>query len=210
MDLPVTIAIIAITCLASFPAFSSEKLKDDLLFWPYQINKRKQFYRFITGGFLHADTVHLIFNMISLYSFGAALENFLFPKLFGQMSVLLYVVLYLSGIIVACIPDYFKYKDYYGYRALGASGAVSAIVFAAIIIEPTSTLRFLFIPFDIPAYIFGLIFLGLSAYLARKGQGNVGHNAHFWGGIWGVVFTWLAARSFAHKDLFKDFLEKVF
>ncbi len=207
----ITLAIIIVTCLVSFPAFSNEKMKEDLLFWPYQIQRKNQFYRFLSAGFLHADTMHLIFNMISLYSFGTALEYPLYPTLFGgQMTVVLYIILYLSSIIVACIPDYFKYKNEIGYRALGASGAVSAVIFAAIIIQPTSTIRFLFLPFPIPGWAFGLLFLALSAYLAKKGGGNIGHNAHFWGGVYGIIFTWLAARAFTDVDLLKRFVEQVF
>ncbi len=207
----VTLAIIIVTCLVSFPAFNNDKIKEDLLFWPYEIQRKNQYYRFLTAGFLHADTMHLIFNMVSLYSFGAALEYPLYPSLFdGKIPVVLFSILYLSSIVVACIPDYFKYKNEYSYRALGASGAVSAVIFSAIIIQPTSTIRFFFIPFDIPGWAFGLLFLALSAYLAKKGGGNIGHSAHFWGGVYGIVFTWLAARAFTNVDLLKRFAEQVF
>ena len=192
----VTLSIIIVTCLVSFPAFSNAKMKDDLLFYPYAIKSNNQFYRFLSGGVIHADTMHLLFNMVSLYSFGMALESFLYPVLFHEKTIILYVVLYIAAIIFACIPDYIKHQNDPDYRALGASGAVSAIIFAAITIEPTMPIRFFFIPVDIPGYLFGFIFLGLSYYLAKRGGGNIGHNAHFWGAIFGVVFTLAAATGF--------------
>lgn len=206
----VTLSIIIITCLVSFPAFGNAKMKNDLLFWPYAIKRNNQYYRFISGGVIHADTMHLLFNMVSLYSFGSALESFLYPVLFHEKTVLLYIVLYLAAIIIACIPDFFKHQNDPEYRALGASGAVSAIIFAAITIEPTMPIRFFFIPIDIPGYLFGFIFLGLSYYLAKRGGDNIGHNAHFWGAMFGVVFTIIAARAFSPVDLVKRFVEQVF
>lgn len=206
----VTLSIIIVTCLVSFPAFSNAKMKDDLLFYPYAIKNNNQFYRFLSGGVIHADTMHLLFNMVSLYSFGMALESFLYPVLFHEKTIILYVVLYIAAIVFACLPDYFKHQNDPDYRALGASGAVSAIIFAAITIEPTMPIRFFFIPVDIPGYLFGFIFLGLSYYLAKRGGGNIGHNAHFWGAIFGVVFTLVAARAFSPVDLVKRFVEQVF
>jgi membrane associated rhomboid family serine protease len=209
MELTITLIIIGLTCLVSIPAFNNDKLKDDLLFWPYYIKKKNQYYRFLTAGFLHADATHLLFNMISLYSFGNAIEVFIYKQYFGQNTAVLYVVLYLTAIIIACIPDFFKHQDNYEYRALGASGAVSAIIFAAITIEPSQKL-YLFFALPIPGYIFGLAFLALSAYLAKRGGGNIGHNAHFWGAVYGVVFTYIAGKAFANVDFFKSFVEKVF
>ena len=208
--LTVTQIIVIITCLVSIPAFNRETIKENLLFWPYEINKRNQYYRFVSCGLIHADSMHLIFNMVSLYSFGVAIESFLFPVIFNQNTSILYVTLYVLGIIFSCIPDYFKYRETYGYRALGASGAVSAVIFSAILLEPTMPLRFFFIPVDIPGYVFGLGFLGLSAYMSRRGGDNIGHNAHFWGGIFGLVFTFLAALSFTNINLFTRFIERVF
>ena len=126
----ITFLIIAITSVTSFIAFSKHSLREDLLFWPYKIKREGQLYRFITHGALHADAMHLIFNMVSFYSFGIALEDYLFLSIFGEMSRALLAVLYVTAILVAVIPDYFKYQDKSYYRSLGASGAVSATVFA--------------------------------------------------------------------------------
>ena len=205
----ITFLIIAITSVTSFIAFSKESLKEDLLFWPYKIKREGQLYRFVTHGALHADAMHLIFNMVSFYSFGIALENYLFLALFGEMSRAMLAVMYVSAIVVAVIPDYFRYQDKSFYRSLGASGAVSAVVFSAITIQPKMPIQFFFIPYPIPGYLFGLGFLLLSAALAKKGTGNIGHNAHFWGSIYGVLFTYVAAKFFAKIDLLEYFIKTV-
>jgi membrane associated rhomboid family serine protease len=206
----ITFLIIIITAAVSILAFNREKMKEDLLFWPYYINREGQYYRFITNGVLHADAMHLIFNMVSFYSFGMALENYLFKALFGELSRAMLAVLYITAIIVAVIPDYIKYKDKSFYRSLGASGAVSAIVFAAITIQPNMPIQFFFIPFKIPGFVFGICFLILSASLAKKGGGNIGHSAHFWGSVYGIVFTYITARFFAGVDLIRMFIDTTF
>ena len=205
----ITFLIIAITSVTSFIAFTKHTLREDLLFWPYKIKREGQFYRFITHGALHADAMHLIFNMVSFYSFGIALENYLFLAIFGEMSRAVLAILYVTAIVMAVIPDYFKYKDRSFYRSLGASGAVSAVVFSAITIQPKMPIQFFFIPFPIPGYIFGIGFLILSAALAKKGTGNIGHNAHFWGSIYGILFTYLSAKLLAGIDLLNYFIKTI-
>ena len=206
----ITFPIIIITAAVSILAFNRETMKEDLLFWPYYINREGQYYRFITNGVLHADAMHLIFNMVSFYSFGMALENYLFKALFGELSRALVAILYVTAIIAAVIPDYIKYKNKSYYRSLGASGAVSAIVFAAITIQPNMPIQFFFIPFKIPGFVFGICFLILSASLAKKGGGNIGHSAHFWGSVYGIVFTYITARVFAGVDLLRMFIDTTF
>ncbi len=205
----ITFIIIAITCIVSILAFSRDQLKEDLLFWPFLIKREGQYYRIITHGALHADAMHLIFNMVSFYSFGIALEEYFFPVLFGELARALFALLYVLGIIASVIPDLIKHRDHSYYRSLGASGAVSAVVFSAITIQPKMPIQFFFIPFPIPGYIFGLAFLVLSATLAKKGGGNIGHNAHFWGSIFGIVFTYAAARLLSGVDLIQQFVAAV-
>lgn len=205
----ITLIIIIATALASFPALQNDVLKDKFLFWPYMIKRRKEYFRFVTGAFFHADFMHLLFNMISFYSFGQILEKHLFPQLFYQYAQLLYVLLYVLGIIFSCIPDYFKYKNDYGYRALGASGAVSSVIFAAILLYPNMGLRFFFFPIDIPGWLFGIIYLGISAYMAKRGGDNIGHSAHFWGGVFGFGFTFLAGLVIAKINLFQYFIQAI-
>ena len=148
----VTQIIVIITCLVSIPAFNRETIKENLLFWPYEINHRNQYYRFVTCGLIHGDSMHLIFNMVSLYSFGVAIETFLFPVFFKQHNVC-YIYYYTCwGLFFPAFLIILKHRNTYGYRALGASGAVSAVIFSAIFLEPNMPFRFFFIPIDIPGY----------------------------------------------------------
>lgn len=129
----ITIAIIILTCVISFTAFSNEKVTDDLIFYPPAVTNRNQWYRFITCGFIHADFMHLFFNMYSFYLFGNLLERvFNDPVLFGEQGKLFFILLYISALFVCLLPTYLKHKDDYHYRSLGASGAVSAVIFAGI------------------------------------------------------------------------------
>ena len=134
--LTITTSIVILTCLISIAAFSNQKVQNDLIFHPAVIKSNNQFYRFFTYGFIHADIIHLAFNMISLWSFGKLLETDTgesfktYKSLFGDQGGLLYVILYVLAIIVSVIPDYIKHRNNYAYRALGASGAVSAVIFA--------------------------------------------------------------------------------
>ncbi|MFZ9301292.1 MAG: rhomboid family intramembrane serine protease [Chitinophagaceae bacterium] len=197
----ITLIIIVATVLASLPAIQNDELKDKFLFWPYMIRKKKEFFRFFTGAFFHADLMHLAFNMITLYSFGQILEKVLFPQLFGPYSNVLFILLYALGIVFAGVPDFFKYRNDYGYRALGASGAVSSVIFSAILLYPNMGLRFFFFPIDIPGWLFGILYLGISAYMAKRGGDNIGHSAHFWGGIFGLIYTFIAGLAIAKINL---------
>ncbi len=198
----VTTIIVIITCLVSYAAFNNEKMKNDMLFWPSEVDSQKQYYRFLSHGLVHLDLMHLAFNMIALYSFGGYVEQYLFssPTLFGNTGKIFFLVLYITAIAVAALPDYFKNRGYYEYRSLGASGAVSAVVFAGIMLRPNLPINILFIPIDIPGYIFGPIFLVISAFLGKKGMDNIGHTAHITGALYGLVFTVVTAKVFADYD----------
>ncbi|MBC8033909.1 MAG: rhomboid family intramembrane serine protease [Chitinophagaceae bacterium] len=210
----ITLTIVIVTAIISFTAFNNEKIKDDLLFWPAEIRSGNQWYRFITCGFVHGDLLHLAFNMLSLYSLGLVTEGDLFssPALFGSNGKIAYLILYLTALIASVIPDYIYHKDNVGYRALGASGAVSAVIFAFIILQPARRLSILFLPIPggVPAYVYGLVFLGISIYLSRKGNDNIGHRAHISGAVYGILFTIVAARIFAGFDVLRNFVENVF
>jgi membrane associated rhomboid family serine protease len=181
----VTLTIIVLTCLVSFAAFNNAKITDDLIFWPPAVSMRHQYYRFITCGLIHADFIHLLFNMLTLYFFGRALEVFYRGEL--GLQGYYYPILYISALIVANIPSYIKRKDDYNYRSLGASGAVCAVLFAVILIRPWMQLYLYFIP--MPAILYSVLFLAYSVYMSRRGGDNVNHDAHLWGALYGVVFT---------------------
>jgi len=188
MDVSVTLAIIVITCLVSIPAFSNQRMIDDLIFYPPAIAQQNQWYRFITCGFIHGDWIHLAFNMYAFYGFGLTIELTLAEAFGGVTGRLLFIFLYITSLFFCLIPTYIKHKDNYYYRSLGASGAVSAIVFAYMLLNPTGGIGIIFLPFSLPAFVLGPVYLIITSVLSRKGGSNINHSAHFWGAIYGMVF----------------------
>lgn len=182
----ITLSIIVLTCLVSVTAFNNSKLLDDLIFWPPAISIRHQYYRFITCSLIHADILHLAFNMITLYFFGRVMEAYYMGVL--GLPHYFYLLLYVGAVIVANIPTYIKRHDDYNYRSLGASGGVCAILFAFILLRPWERI-YLFGAIGIPAIVYAVLFLVYSVYMSRRGGDNVNHDAHFWGALFGVVFT---------------------
>jgi membrane associated rhomboid family serine protease len=205
----ITISIVLLTAVISFTAFSNEKVMDDLIFYPPSITNRNQWYRFITCGFIHADIMHLVFNMYSFYLFGDIVEKS-FGFIFGESGKMLYVLLYLSALIVSILPTYFNHQNDYRYRSLGASGAVSAIIFVGIFLYPTLGMGIFPIPFHIPGFVFGPLYLGISYYLANKGQGNINHSAHIWGAIYGIIFLIITSSFLSKMNVFENFYNEVF
>ncbi|MGQ0738302.1 MAG: rhomboid family intramembrane serine protease [Bacteroidota bacterium] len=181
MQFSITIIIIAITVLISFGAFNNQRIMDDLIFYPPAITKRNQWYRFLTSGFLHADYMHLFFNMLTLYFFGEVMEG-LYTVYLGKLGFILF---YFGGIIVSEIPSYIKHRNSYHYRSLGASGGVSAVVFAYILFDPWQW--FTFPP--IPAILYAVLYIAYSMYMSKRGSDNINHDAHLWGALYGIVFT---------------------
>ena len=183
--LTITLIIVAITCLVSFLSFSNEKLMGDLIFYPTAITNNNQWYRFITSGFIHADIQHLAFNMFTLYFFGKSWE-FAYVEELG-VSEKWYVIMYLGALIASQIPSYLKNRNNYRYSSLGASGAVSAVVFSMILLMPWSTLYVFILP--VPAIIYAVLYLSYTIYMSKRGGSNVNHDAHLWGAIFGIVFS---------------------
>lgn len=210
MDFSITVIIVIGTGIVSFIAFNNEKLKNDLIFYPPSIN-RGQVYRFLSHGLIHADFMHLIFNMIALYSFGEAVETiYSFPEVFGSNGKLFYVILYVSALIIASVPDYIKHRHDYYYRSLGASGAVSAVIFSSILFNPKGGIGFAILPgVAIPGYIFGLIYIVASTYFAKRGQDNIGHVAHITGAVYGLIFTYITTKLFSNWDVIELFLRQI-
>jgi membrane associated rhomboid family serine protease len=184
---PITIAIIIITGITSYQAFTNYGLKEKLIFNPYSIKKRNEWYRFWTHGLLHADWIHLALNLFVLFGFGETVE-IEYKRNFGAIGSFYFVLLYVLGLSASSLFDYFKHRNNWSYNALGASGAVSAVLFAAILFNPTQILL-LYGIIPMPAVIGGGLYLVYSYYMARKGADNIGHDAHFWGAIWGISFT---------------------
>ncbi|MCD4682628.1 MAG: rhomboid family intramembrane serine protease [Bacteroidales bacterium] len=199
-----TILIIGITAIVSFLSFNRRDIFDKLKFNAYYIHQRKEYYRVLSYGLIHADWMHLLVNMFVLYSFGDIVEQ-VFNAYFGFKGSIYFLLLYIGGIGFSTLFDFGKYKNDIYYNAVGASGAVSAIVFSSIILYPAGKIFLFFIPIGIPAPIFGLLYLAYSAYMAKRGRDNIGHSAHFWGAIFGVVFT-IAIK----PEFIKLFFEQLF
>ncbi len=188
-----TILIIIIASVFSVVAFQQPQLMYRYNFNAYQVYHRKQWYRVFTHAFLHANWEHLIINMIVLFSFGTSLWHY-FYIYFGKNVLLLYLGLYVGGIIVSTIFTLVKEKDNFNYNAVGASGAVSAVVFACIFFAPMHKILFFGIV-PVPGILFGVIYLGYSYYMSKRNIDNIGHDAHFWGAVYGFVYPILLKPS---------------
>lgn len=182
----ITLLIIILNCVISFICFSNNDAKLKLIFHPFTIYKdSSQWFRFISGGFIHADYMHLGFNMFALYSFGIYLETNCFPLIFGNFYKIGFVLFYISSIGFADIYTFIKHKNNSSYYSLGASGAVSAVIYACILFEPNLLIM------GLPGWLYGFIYLALSSYASKKNLGNIAHDAHIWGAIYGFLFPLL-------------------
>ncbi len=197
-----TIIIIAITALISIAAFNKVELLYKYQFNAYQIVKRNQWYRIFTYGFLHANWDHLLVNMVVLFFFGRVLETY-FNYYFGASAVLYFILLYVGAIIFSTLYDLKKHREHYHYNAVGASGATSAVVFAAIFFAPLEKIYFMFF-IPIPGIIFALGYLYYSYYMSKKNLDNIGHSAHFYGALFGFLFPILIK-----PQLFSLFLQQI-
>lgn len=190
------ILIVILTAIVSIVALNNPLIMDKLRFNAYYIKHNKEWYRFFSYSLVHADYIHLFVNMYVLYSFGGIVLTF-FKFHFGGKAIINFLLLYIGGIIFSVLIDYRKNKDNVYYNAVGASGAVSAIVFSSIILYPGGKIFLFFIPIGIPSAIFGILYLIYSAYMTKRANDNIGHSAHFWGAIFGVVFTIILKPKFA-------------
>ncbi len=203
-----TLIIIIVTSIISFTAFSNQRIIDNLIFYPPYIHQKNQWYRFITSGFIHADITHLLFNMFSFYMFGVFVEQN-FDQIFGDRGKAIYLLLYITSLAACLVPTYSKQKDNYHYRSLGASGAVSAVVFAGLFLNPLAKIGFFILPPVIPGFIFGPIFLIISAYLAKRGGDTINHSAHIWGAVYGITFLLVMSYALTPFDLLNNFVHQI-
>ena len=183
MNRPMTLLLVGATVLVSWMAFNNRKLIERLLLWPPAIERQHQYDRLLTHGFVHADWQHLLFNMITLFFFGRAIESF-FASYIGSLG---FVLFYLSAILVAILPTWLRPRHDPRYRSLGASGAVSAVLFAYILVAPWSLIFVFFLP--VPAILYAVFYVGYSIWMDRQGTDNVNHSAHLWGAGYGLLFT---------------------
>jgi membrane associated rhomboid family serine protease len=198
-----TIILILITVVVSYAAFNSRKLMENLQFNASKIIYKKEYHRLITHAFIHANWEHLFVNMIVLFSFGQAIEAY-FKYNFGNKYIQYYFLLYFGGILVSNIYALIKHRNNYFYNSVGASGAVSAILFAAIFFDPWNKILFFFI-LPIPGILFAGLYLVYSYQMSMKQKDNVAHDAHFLGALFGFIFPIIL-----NPQLFGQFLDKLF
>ena len=223
MTISILTIIIAITVLISISAFQNQDKLIKFMFIPSRINETKEYYRFFSHIFIHADYSHLIFNMLSLYFLG----NFMLDAQGGTYldssggviqvqdgwiqeyglikGQVMFAFLYFAGGLFASIIPYIRHKNNPSYRSLGASGAVSAVIFAAILWNPTMKLNIMFIPIDIPAYVFGPLYIAYEIYMDKRGGTGIAHDAHLGGAVFGILFV-----LFTNIEVGKRFLELIF
>ena len=184
----VTIALIAITCLVSWRAFDKRALADRLVLWPPALERRHEYWRLVSYGFVHADIGHLAFNMITLFFFGREIERVM-AGVTG--SWLTYPLFYLAALAVSILPSYLKHRHDANYVSLGASGAVTAVLFAFILLAPWTLIFVFFIP--VPAIIYAVFYVGYSLWMDKRGGDRINHSAHLSGAAFGVLFMVMMA-----------------
>lgn len=196
---PINLLLVAITVIVSWVAFNNRKLADRLVLWPPAIDRHRQYDRLLTYGFIHADIGHLAFNMITLFFFGGRIE----AEMMRQTgSFLTYPLFYLAALAVSILPSYLKNQKNPNYLSLGASGAVSAVLFAFILLSPWTIILVMFIP--APAILYAVFYVGYSIWMDRKGSDNVNHSAHLAGAAFGVMFM-----LFMEPQVLHTFLEQL-
>jgi membrane associated rhomboid family serine protease len=202
-----TVFIVIFTSIISILAFSRPELMYKLQFNPFQVHHRKQYYRMLTHGLLHADWIHLIINMLVLLSFGTAVEHY-FERLESMGSLkfpgLMFILLYGGAVVISSFTTLRKYRDNSRYNSVGASGGVSAVIFTSIFFAPWQNLL-LYAIIPVPGILFGVLYLAYSHYMSKKASDNINHDAHFIGAVYGLVFP-----LFIDISLLGTFFEQLF
>ncbi len=182
----ITLFIIIFTALVSVTAFRNREIFDKLKLNPYMIVHRKEYFRILGHAIIHVDWTHLIFNMITLYFFGEYVEEAM-NVIFGY-GKLVFIMMYVLAAIISSLPSIAKHKNDHWYNSVGASGAVSAILFAGILLNPNMKMIIFPIPIPLPGYILGLGYLIFSHFMSKKNADNINHDAHLTGAIFGFLF----------------------
>jgi len=178
---PVASIIFIFTLVTSIYAFSDSSLYGKFMLHPYSVYRKKNVYTLITSGLIHGSWMHLIFNMFTFYFFAFTLESTIGSVQFG--------IVYFVGLILSDIPSVFKHKNDFHYHSLGASGAISAVLFSYILFYPLNTLMIFPLPIPIWAVLFGVLYLVYSYYMSKSSRDNINHDAHLFGAITGVIVT---------------------
>ncbi len=183
MNSIVNLGIIAVTVVVSLLALQRHDLLRELWLDPLAIKRRGQYYRLVSYGLVHADMQHLLFNMITLFFFGGLSEQ-LISQYLGPAG---YVLFYTTALVVSILPSYLRHRDNPRYLSLGASGAVSAVLFVYVLLAPWSLIFVFFIP--VPAIVFAVLYIGYSVYMDQRRSDNVNHSAHLIGALFGMLFV---------------------
>ncbi|HVH34092.1 rhomboid family intramembrane serine protease [Tahibacter sp. UC22_41] len=178
----VTLILIGLTVAVSLAAFNDARLKQKLILWPPAVRRHREYWRLLSYGLIHADGMHLFFNMFTLFFFGRQMEIYLTMK----MGIVGLPLLYVGGLIASILPSYVKHQNDPSYYSLGASGAVAAVLFAGVLLRPGATIYVFFIP--MPALVFGIAYIAYSWYMDRQSNDNINHSAHLWGAGFGLMF----------------------
>ncbi|XOV68307.1 MAG: rhomboid family intramembrane serine protease [Fluviicola sp.] len=224
MDINILTIILIITVIISLVALNNQQILGRYMFIPYEVKHHKRYDRFITHIFLHADMAHLAFNMFSLFFLGSmfltqiggtyynpsngetfSLDGGLIYNYGNVLGQLHFLILYLAGGLFATIIPFVRHQDHPHYKSLGASGAVSAVIFAAIVWNPTMELQLLFIPIPIKAWLFGILYLVFEYVMDRRGGGRIAHDAHIGGALFGILYVLII-----NIDKGKEFIQAIF
>ncbi len=182
----VTYFLIGLIGIISYVAFQKPEFLSKLVFNPYLVKERNAYYRFLTSGFVHGGWAHLLFNLLTFYFFGRNVE-FIYVSKFGSViGSIIFVLLFLAGIVISEIPTFLKYKNFPGYNSLGASGGVSTILFISILYFPLESIC-LYGILCLPGFILGILYLIYSAYADKQAADNINHSAHFTGAAFGII-----------------------
>lgn len=200
MELSFTLVLVIANVGLSLLAMNNADLFNKWLFSPYRCHHFREWWRVLSHAFIHADYIHLFFNMYVLYTFGGLIESIftqvevfssIFPQseFWGMQRGYLYLaMLYFGGLLAATLPSFRKHRDNPSYNAVGASGAVSAVVIAIVIALPTMSLYLFFIPIPIPAFVIGIAYLVYEYFMSKRARTGIAHDAHLWGGLFGLLF----------------------
>lgn len=180
-ETPVASLIFIFTIITSIYAFNDPTLFGKFMLHPYSVSRRYKIYTLITSGLIHSNWMHLLFNMIAFFSFAFSLERMMGSWQFGA--------LYFVSLVLSDIPSVFKHKDDMWYNSLGASGAISAVLFGFVLFQPFSTMYIMPLPIPIWAIVFAPLYLVYCVYAAKQGRDNIAHDAHFFGALSGLILT---------------------
>jgi membrane associated rhomboid family serine protease len=178
---PVASLILLFTIVTSIYAFNDPTLYGKFMLHPYSVYRKNKLYTLITSGMIHSDWMHLIFNMMTFFFFAFTLE--------AQIGSFKFGLVYFASLILSDIPTIFRHKDDFWYNSLGASGAISGVLFSFILFYPLTPLYIFFIPIGIPAVLFGGLYLLYCVYASKQSRDNINHDAHFFGALTGIIIT---------------------